>query len=168
MNAANYVLRHATNGDMAEIKRIFCEARAFMAGYGNPQWEGGYPYDDVIEQKLFGGEFRILQCGEDVAAVYSVCGHEPEYDVIEGEWLTQGDYLAVHTVAVSPSFRGRGFARAVFVEAEAEAAALKKGSIRCDTHTQNAPMRALLASCGFKECGALKVRQNFLCFEKLI
>ena len=166
---ANYTLRRAAAEDLAAVRQIFSEARAFMAGYGNPQWEGGYPYDDVIEQKLAADEFRILQCGGKIAAVYSVCGSEPDYDDIEGEWLTEGNnYLAVHTLAVSPAFRGQGFARAAFKEAEAEAVGLKKYSIRGDTHVTNAPMRALVASCGFKECGALKVRDGFVCFEKTL
>ena len=169
MQEANYILRRATAEDLPAIRQIFAEARKFMADYGNPQWNGGYPYEDVILDKLAADEFRILQCGGEVAAIYSVCGSEPDYDDIEGEWLTKGEnYLAVHTLAVSPAFRGRGLARAAFKEAEAEALLLKKGSIRGDTHVTNAPMRALIAACGFKECGALKVRQGFVCFEKTL
>lgn len=169
MPSVNYILRRATPEDTTAIKKIFSEARTFMAGYGNPQWDGGYPYDDVIEQKLAADEFRILQCDGDIAAVYSVCGCESEYDDIDGEWLTEGNnYIAVHTLAVSAAHRGQGYARATFKEAEEEALRLGKRSIRGDTHISNAPMRSLVASCGFKECGALKVRQGFICFEKIL
>ena len=169
MQKSNYILRRATAGDLPAIRQIFAEARKFMADYGNPQWNGGYPYEDVIEEKLAADEFRILQCGGKIAAVYSVCGSEPDYDDIEGEWLTKvKNYLAVHTLAVSSAFRGQGVARAAFKEAEAEARSLCKYSIRGDTHVTNAPMRALVAACGFKECGSLKVRQGFVCFEKTL
>ena len=169
MPMLNYILRLATADDLPAIRQIFGEARSFMAGNGNPQWNGGYPYDDVIEQKLAADEFRILQCGGGVAAVYSVCETEPDYDDIEGKWLTTAEnYLAVHTLAVSSAHRRRGFARAALKEAEAEALRLGKNSIRGDTHISNAPMRSLVAACGFKECGALKVRKGFICFEKVL
>lgn len=119
MSCNNYVRRTAVSGDIAAIKALFCLARDFMAEQGNPQWQDGYPYDDVVQNFVNGGNFRILEIGGKVAAVYSVFDSDGEYDDIEGRWLTDGEdgknknYLAVHTLAVSPLFRGRDLRNAL-------------------------------------------------------
>ena len=176
MSCNNYVRRTAVSGDIAAIKALFCLARDFMAEQGNSQWQDGYPYDDVVQNFVNGGNFRILEIGGKVAAVYSVFDSDGEYDDIEGRWLTDGEdgknknYLAVHTLAVSPLFRGQGLAKAAFKEAEEEARASGKASIRMDTHIKNLPMQKLLSSQGFTYCGTIKSRGEgaFICFEKVL
>lgn len=176
MSCNNYVRRTAVSGDIAAIKALFCLVRDFMAEQGNPQWQDGYPYDDVVQNFVSGGNFRILEIGGKVAAVYSVFDSDGEYDDIEGRWLTDGEdvknknYLAVHTLAVSPLFRGQGLAKAAFREAEEEARLKCKNSIRMDTHIKNLPMQKLLSSQGFTYCGTIKSRGEgaFICFEKVL
>ena len=176
MSCNNYVRRTAVSGDIAAIKALFCLVRDFMAEQGNPQWQDGYPYDDVVQNFVSGGNFRILEIGGKVAAVYSVFDSDGEYDDIEGRWLTDGkdvknkNYLAVHTLAVSPLFRGQGLAKAAFKEAEEEARSNGKASIRMDTHIKNLPMQKLLVSRGFTYCGTIKSRGEsaFICFEKVL
>lgn len=176
MSCNNYVRRTAVSGDIAAIKALFCLVRDFMAEQGNPQWQDGYPYDDVVQNFVSGGNFRILEIGGKVAAVYSVFDSDGEYDDIEGRWLTDGEdvknknYLAVHTLAVSPLFRGQGLAKASFKEAEEEARLKCKNSIRMDTHIKNLPMQKLLSSQGFTYCGTIKSRGEgaFICFEKVL
>lgn len=176
MSCNNYVRRTAVSGDIAAIKALFCLARDFMAEQGNSQWQDGYPYDDVVQNFVSGGNFRILEIGGKVAAVYSVFDSDGEYDDIEGRWLTDGEdgknknYLAVHTLAVSPLFRGQGLAKAAFKEAEEEARVSGKASIRMDTHIKNLPMQKLLSSQGFTYCGTIKSRGEgaFICFEKVL
>ena len=176
MSCNNYVRRTAVSGDIAAIKALFCLSRDFMAEQGNPQWQDGYPYDDVVQNFVSGGNFRILEIGGKVAAVYSVFDSDGEYDDIKGRWLTDGEdgknknYLAVHTLAVSPLFRGQGLAKGAFKEAEEEARLKCKNSIRMDTHIKNLPMQRLLASQGFTYCGKIKSRGEgmFICFEKVL
>lgn len=176
MSCNNYVRRTAVSGDIAAIKALFCLVRDFMAEQGNPQWQDGYPYDDVVQNFVNGGNLRILEIGGKVAAVYSVFDSDGEYDDIKGRWLTDGEdvknknYLAVHTLAVSPLFRGQGLAKAAFREAEEEARLKCKNSIRMDTHIKNLPMQRLLSSQGFTYCGTIKSRGEgaFICFEKVL
>lgn len=176
MSCNNYVRRTAVSGDVAGIRALFGCARDFMAEQGNPQWQDGYPYDDVVQNFVNGGNFRILEIGGKVAAVYSVFDSDGEYDDIKGRWLTDGEddknknYLAVHTLAVSPLFRGQGLAKTAFKEAEEEARSNGKASIRMDTHIKNLPMQKLLSSQGFTYCGTIKSRGEgaFICFEKVL
>ena len=167
-----YTLRRATSADIPEIESIFNAARAFMASQNNPQWQDGYPYADVIKSAVEGGNFRVLEMGGKAAAVFSVFEGDEEYDDICGKWLTGKErrYIAAHTLAVSPDFRGMGLARAAVREAEREAKERGFISVRMDTHTKNAPMRSLLLSEGFTFCGNMTVpgRESFICFEKLV
>ena len=165
-----YVLRMAEEGDLPAIKSIFCSAREFMAAHKNPQWSDGYPYADVLDAFVRGGNMRVMECGGVAAAVYSVFPSDPDYGDIDGEWLTGGPYLAAHTLAVSPDFRGRGLAGAALGEIFGEAERSGKTSVRMDTHIKNAPMRDLLLSAGFVLCGTLKSRGggDFICFERLL
>ena len=89
-----------------------------------------------------------------------------KYEKIDGKWLNDGAYLAVHTVAVGAKFRGMGVAKFIFANAFAMAGEGGMASVRVDTHQRNAPMRALLSSLGFVCCGGLTVRDGFLAYER--
>ena len=104
---------------------------------------------------------------------------EPDYDEIEGAWLTDGtssapSYGVVHRVAVGADSLGRGAAR--FILESAERLAREKGarSVRVDTHPGNVPMLTLVASCGFTECGIIRIKHadggvpERVAFEKLV
>lgn len=83
-------------------------------------------------------------------------------------------YMAVHRVAVADGATGRGVAR--FLLGSAEQMARERGfaSVRIDTHEGNAPMRGLLARCGYALCGVILIEDSAeptrerLAFEKLV
>ena len=160
--------------DVPRIKEIFAAARAFMAQQGNPQWQDGFPYDGYIQDAVSGGNLRKLVYGGEVVAVYSVFERDEEYDAAGFAWLTERaegheGYLAVHTLAVAPAFRGRGAARRCIDEAVKEGKRRGKVSLKMDTHACNVPMQKLLAGCGFICCGSLtRANGTFLCYEKVI
>lgn len=165
-----YIVESAAMDDLAEIMQIFAQAREFMGGMGNPQWQDGFPEESFIADKISCGLMYKLMCGDSLAAVFSVLDYDEDYNVIDGKWLTDGNYFVLHTVAVARLFRGRGCARFIFSYAESMAAARGKISVRMDTHEQNVPMRTLVASLGYTFCGKLKVRggKPRIGFEKLI
>lgn len=155
--------------DLDEIMNIFSDARAFMGAQGNPQWQDGYPFRGDIEERIAGGHMYKLVRGREIVAVFSVCSEDADYLASDCRWLTaEGEYLAVHTVAVR--YRGCGLARAIFRAAEGMARSLSKRSVRFDTHEANKPMRGLAEREGFAFCGQLLIRGNRkrLAYEKLI
>lgn len=105
---------------------------------------------------------------------------EPTYDVIyDGAWLTDSSsvyprYVTVHRVAVADGATGRGVARFLLGEAVRIAQVCGAQSVRIDTHEGNTPMRGLLRSCGFAECGVIMLDDPLeptperLAFEKLV
>lgn len=161
----------AQAADLDEIMNIFDGARAFMGSLGNPQWQDGYPFRADIEERIVSGHMYKIMCGGRIAAVFSAFSSDEDYKASDIKWLTgEGEYLVIHNVAVSQNFRGQGFGRAVFAEAEDMARARAKKSVRLDTHEKNVPMRSLAASLGYTCLGVVLIRGNRkrLAYEKLI
>ena len=104
--------------------------------------------------------------------MFAAVDHDGNYDEIEGKWLTKGNYIAVHRVAVSEKYRGSGAAKFVLNYAAEELARTRgRTSIRIDTHEMNKPMRSLLASQGFTECGTVYISRDYsqrIAYEKIL
>jgi len=150
-----FVYRKAKTEDLNELMRIYTAAQAFMEANGNPQWGKGFPDENDV-----------------IAAVFSAVGYDRDYDDIIGGWLSDGKYLAVHRVASAEKYRGQGAAKFIVNCAANEIAKVRKcKSVRMDTHEKNIPMRSLLTSQGFTECGIITLIRDDsarIAFEKLI
>lgn len=167
-----YTYRQSELSELNEIMKIYVGAQAFMESRGNPQWPKGFPGKNDVKGGILGGIlYSVIKNGK-IAAVFAAVNYDGDYDKIDGEWITYGNYLAVHRVAVSEDFRGKGAAKYIVGVAAAEEAR-KRGrtSIRMDTHKLNAPMRGLLTGQGFKECGEITLVRDMskrIAFEKKI
>lgn len=94
---------------------------------------------------------------------------EQAYDAIEGTWLTGGDYVVLHRLAVADGEKGRGRAREFMQRVEAAARRRGVGSFRVDTNFDNRYMLRLLARLEFVYCGKVRYRSGErLAFEKPI
>lgn len=92
---------------------------------------------------------------------------EQAYDAIEGTWLTDGDYVVLHRLAVADEEKGRGRAREFMLRVEAAARRRGVGSFRVDTNFDNRYMLRLLARLEFVYCGKVRYRSGErLAFEK--
>lgn len=166
-----YEYRKAEERHIPAIMEIYRDAQLFMERNGNPQWERGFPDENDVRGGVYGGILYVVTVGDEVAAVFSVMGYDRDYDEIDGKWITDGNYLAVHRVAVSEKFRGRGAAKFAVSAAAELARSRGKKSLRFDTHEKNAPMRSLLSSLGFTQCGTVRLFRDDterIAFEKLI
>lgn len=168
----NFSYRQADISDLNAIMDIYTRAQAFMEAHGNPQWQKGFPDRTDIRGGIYGGILYAVLEGDDIAAVFSAVNHESNYDAIDGNWLTAGNYLAVHRVAVAEAFRGRGAAKYAVGVAAGEIARLRgRGSLRMDTHERNEPMLRLLLSQGFTRCGTIHIFRDEtarIAFEKIL
>ena len=77
---------------MKDIEKIMCvihEAQESMRANGIPQWQDGYPNEEVISQDIKIGNSYVLVEDENIIGTANiVAGHEPSYDYIEGgQWL---------------------------------------------------------------------------------
>ena len=167
-----YLFRRATLDDLNKIMEIYVGAQAFMEAHNNPQWPKGFPDETDVHGGISGGILYAVTLDEEIAAVFAIASYDRDYDEIEGSWITDGRYIAVHRVAVAEKFRGRGAAKYIVNFAADEIArSRRRTSIRMDTHEKNAPMRALLTSQGFTQCGYITLLRDGtrrIAFEKLI
>ena len=107
--------------------------------------------------------------GNVVAYGAVVFDGEPAYDAIEGAWLTDGDYVVLHRMAVADGEKGRGVATEFMRRVEAMAYGRGTGSMRVDTNFDNRYMLRMLGRLGFVYCGKVRYRSGErLAFEKLL
>lgn len=154
VHGSQAVFRKATQADVPEIWQILQGAILRRKLDGSQQWQNGYPNLDVVNEDVIKGQCFVLEVDGQVAASSAlIFNDEPAYENIEGEWLSDGDFLVVHRVAVSDKFIGRGLIKKMF--AEFEEFSRKQGvfSIKVDTNFDNLAMLAILEKLGYSYCG---------------
>lgn len=145
--------------DIENLLALYAQARAFMERNGLEQWQGGYPQKEIVENDVSAGYMRVFEENGETLGCAAFIEREPDYDVIyDGNWKTDGRFLAVHRVAVGA--RRKGVASALFKEALREAGRRGFSSVRVDTHKNNAPMRGMLEKNGFSLCGNIRLGRD--------
>jgi ribosomal protein S18 acetylase RimI-like enzyme len=151
-----YDCRRASPEDVDTLLSITAQASAFLAQQGVSQWQDGFPNRDVFLQDIQAGNcWLFTHDGQPAGCVSLYMGPEPDYDAIQGQWLTQGDYGTVHRLAVAEGYRGRGLATEMLTFMEDLLQGLGYPSVRVDTHRDNQPMRKLLKKQGYTRCGVV-------------
>ncbi len=144
------MIRKAMPDDFGRILEIYAAARAFMRKNGNAtQWQGGYPYPEIVMQDIENGNLYV-SCGEaGVNAVFGLFfGDDPTYAYIDGRWGDSSPYAAIHRVASDGT--ERGVFKRIF-----EFASKMYSHLRIDTHEDNIPMQKAVTACGFAYCGII-------------
>ena len=92
---------------------------------------------------------------------------EPAYGAIDGAWLTGGDYVVLHRLAVADGEKGRGVAAEFLHRVETLAQERSVKAFRIDTNFDNQTMLRLLERTGFTYCGKVVYRSGErLAYEK--
>ena len=153
----SYDCRRASEADIPTLMDIMAQGIARLNAQGVAQWQTGFPNEDVFRADiaagncwLFGHEDAPAGC----VAIYTT--PDPDYDDIDGAWLTDGAYGAVHRVAVTDAYVGRGLGEEMLQFAEDILCGFGLPSVRIDTHRDNRIMRGLLEKRGYIYCGALR------------
>ncbi len=150
-------LRKATYEDLPVMQEIFKCAREYMKNSGNPtQWGDNGPPVSHVERDISRGVSYIVYNGEVPVGTFSfTLGEEPTYKEIDGAWLNDKPYGAMHRIA------SNGKAKGVFEFCYKFCLSFGV-DIRIDTHQNNATMRHLIEKCGFTYCGIIKVEDGTL------
>lgn len=162
--------RKATFTDAAEIWEILQYAIQQRKQDGSKQWQDGYPNPESIQHDLekewgyvITDELGILAYG---AVIFDI---EPAYNSIEGEWLSDGEYVGLHRIAASKRSKGMGIATHFMKYVENLALSKDIHSIKVDTNFDNIAMLKILERLGYKYCGEVYFRGSARkAFEKLI
>lgn len=147
--AKRYVIRLATQADVPVILDIYAGARIFMRRSGNPtQWPDGYPSIDDVLGDIAVGNLRVCVTDDEIVAVFLLAdGPDPTYAHIDGAWPNDEPYSVIHRIAAREGMgAGRHCIQSVCSDVP---------NVRIDTHKDNLPMRHVLTSLGFVECGTI-------------
>ncbi|HLS95939.1 MAG TPA: GNAT family N-acetyltransferase [Sphingobacterium sp.] len=157
--AMHYTFREASLGEVDAIWQILEQAIRRRRADGSRQWQDGYPNRDVVCDDIKKGVGYVLAVGTDVAGYCAVLQNdEPAYARIEGAWLTEGDFLVVHRVAISDSYIGQGLAKKMLSAVEGLARDRNINSIKADTSFDNPAMMHVFEALGYHYCGDVMMR----------
>ena len=141
---------------LEDMCRITDEAKAQLKRLGLDQWQKGYPCREVWEADIVNGvTWLAVENGKVLGAFAFQITPDPSYGVIDGAWLTDGDYASMHRVCVSDDSKGKGVAGEMFRHGFSLAKKLGLPSMRIDTHPGNLPMQRALAREGFIHRGTI-------------
>lgn len=163
-------LQPATINDISAIWIIFQQAIARRKADGSNQWQDGYPNPDVVRNDIQNGIGYVLTDGNNIIGYCAVLENdEPAYSAIEGEWLTTGNFLVVHRVAVSDAYAGMGMGKIMMEHIEELARSRNIFSIKADTNFDNIAMLRTFEKLGYTYCGEVYFRGSARkAFEKVL
>ena len=167
------IFRQAQSCETDRIMQIIRQAQARMHAAGSRQWQDGYPAPGHISADIGRNRGYVL-CKPGVEGPLSVIAYgavvfdgEPAYGAIDGAWLTGGDYVVLHRLAVADGEKGRGVAAEFMRRTEALARGRGVGSFRVDTNFDNRYMLRMLERLRFAYCGKIIYESGErLAFEK--
>lgn len=162
--------RKAEDQDFDAIWEIILQSIERRRIDGSTQWQNGYPNQNSIKEDLK-NEYGYVITIDDKVAVYGalIKNNEPAYDQIDGKWLTYGDFVVVHRVAIFEQFAGQGLAKKMFDCIEDYAKSQNIFSIKVDTNFDNLAMLSILEKKGYQYCGEVYVSGGMRkAFEKIL
>ncbi|MDW5288346.1 GNAT family N-acetyltransferase [Formosa sp. PL04] len=137
---------------------------------GSNQWQDGYPNLDVIKKDIENRVgFVLTDHGTIVGYTAILINDEPEYENIEGTWLSHSDFVVFHRIAVSERYVGKGLAKIIMEHIEDYALENKIYSIKADTNFDNLAMLNIFEKFNYMYCGKVYFRgQPREAYEKLL
>lgn len=163
-------LRTVKENEKDLAMQIINMAKAHLKNQGIDQWQDGYPDIRSIEADISSERGYFLTDGDCIAG-YLCLDFEGEevYRQLDGKWHYDGKYAALHRLAVSDEYRGRGYGIKAFAAAEEYCRSRGVSSIRVDTKHTNPKMRHVITKSGFEYRGDVyyEVSGERMAFEKV-
>jgi GNAT superfamily N-acetyltransferase len=155
----NHHFRKATPADAPHIWTILQNAILRRKADGSNQWQDGYPNPEIVAQDIEKGIGYVLTDDETIVGYSAVLiNDEPEYDNLQGEWLTHGDFVVFHRVAIAEGYTGQNLSKKIIAFIEAFALANNIHSLKADTNHDNFAMMKIFEKSGFVFCGIVHFR----------
>ena len=155
----NYNFRKAITIDSAPIWEILKDAILRRKKDGSNQWQDGYPNPESVQNDIEKGVGFVLTENESIIGYSAILiNDEPEYANIVGKWLSNGDFVVFHRVAIAETHLGKGMAKLLFTFIEEFAKDNNINSIKADTNFDNGAMLSLFDKSGYVYCGEVHFR----------
>jgi GNAT superfamily N-acetyltransferase len=165
-----YHFRKATTSEIPQIWIILQRAIARRKKDGSNQWQDGYPNPEVIKNDIDKNAGFVLTEGDTIIGYSALLiNDEPAYEKIEGKWLTNGDFIVFHRVAISETHLGKGLAKKLLGFIEEFAISNNINSVKADTNFDNFTMMTIFEKMGYSYCGEVHFRGSARkAYEKVI
>ena len=114
--------RKSTKSDVSKIMEIVKQAQEYFKSQGIDQWQNNYPNDEVINNDINNGESYVMLDGDDIVAttVISFAKEKSYENILDGKWITNGDYGVIHRMAVENAHKGKGLSHKIIKYAESK------------------------------------------------
>ena len=156
---SNYNFRKATLSEIDSIWEILKQAILRRKMDGSNQWQDGYPNLEVVKKDIEKEAGYVLTENDAIVGYIAVLiNDEPEYAKIQGKWITNGDFVLYHRVAIAESHLGKGLAKLMITHIEKFAFEHNIKSIKADTNFDNAAMLSIFDKMGYEYCGEVYFR----------
>ncbi|MBD1420963.1 MULTISPECIES: GNAT family N-acetyltransferase [Sphingobacterium] len=165
-----YSFRQAQSEDIPQIWEILERAIQRRKEEGSNQWQDGYPNVSVIRTDIEKGHGYVLTDGGIIAGYCAILiNDEPAYANLQGQWLTAGDFVVYHRVALAEEYLGKGLAQKMLLYIEDFARQHNIYSVKADTNFDNGGMLNIFKKLGYAYCGEVFFRgAPRKAFEKVI
>jgi GNAT superfamily N-acetyltransferase len=155
----NYNFEKAAITDSSEIWDILQHAIIRRKNDGSNQWQDGYPNPEVIKKDIENGVGYVLTEGQNTVGYCAIIiNDEPEYQKIEGNWLTNADFVVFHRVAIAEKYLGKSLSKKMIEFIEDFARKNNIISLKADTNHDNFAMMKIFEKSGFTFCGIVHFR----------
>lgn len=163
-----YNFRKAVPTEVSPIWEILQQAILRRKNDGSRQWQDGYPNEKGVEHDIEKGVGYVLTEDDLIVGYAAVLfNDEPAYDDLKGEWLTNGDFVVVHRLAIADMNIGKGLAQKMMQSIEQVGIENNIFSIKVDTNFDNIPMLKIFEKLGYSYCGEVTFRGGIRkAFEK--
>lgn len=145
-------IRRAAAKDLSAVADLYDIGRRTMYQQNNTfQWNENYPLlEDAAADLKINGLFVVTKDkeSEEIIGCFSLLPGPDEayFNITEGAWINNLDYVVIHRVAVKQV--GRGIATFMF-----NWICENYSNVRADTHEANVAMTTTLTHAGFIYCG---------------
>ena len=155
----NLQFRKAALQEIPQIWEILQKAIQRRKEDGSNQWQDGYPNPEVIKADIEKEAGFVLIEGENLVGYCAVLiNDEPAYAGIEGNWLTNEDFVVVHRIAIAQEYLGKGLAKEMMKFVEEFAIKNSIYSVKADTNFDNLAMMKSFEKAGYVYCGEVYLR----------
>ena len=165
-----YSFRKAGTEDQDQIWTILQQGILRRKNDGSNQWQDGYPNEDVVRNDIDKGQGYVLTDGDTIVGYAAILiNDEPAYHDIQGKWLTEGDFIVYHRVAISEDYVGKGLSRMILEAIDEFALDHHIYSVRADTNHDNIAMLRIFEKQNYTYCGEVFFRGSpRKAFEKVL
>lgn len=163
--------RKAFKSDANSIMNIIKQAQDYFKEQEIDQWQDNYPnYETVCNDITNNYGYVLLKDNIIIGtAAVSFDGEKTYEHIYDGEWISDGEYVVIHRIAIDSKYKGKGLASLILENVEKICLGKNVHSIKIDTHRENLAMQKLLKKNGFKYCGIIYLEDGSgrIAFEKI-